>query len=155
MNTPEQVSNSARRTTAPKGVLTDRAVEAAKPDLSKNRKITDGNGLFVLVLTSGVKSFRFKYNFAGKEKLMTLGQYSEMRLAAARAKRDAARALVVAGIDPMAERKSMKLAQRLAALHSFKSVAQQWWNTWKVGNSEQHAGQVWRRFEANGVPLPA
>lgn len=140
-----------RRATNPKGQLTDRAAEAAKPR-DKDYKLTDGNSLFLLVKTSGTKLWRFKYYFAGKEKGMSLGQYPDVRLAVARKKRDEARQLLLKGLDPMHERKIVKAAQKLAASNSFKSVAEQWWKSWSTGQTEQHAGQTWRRFEQNVFP---
>jgi integrase len=143
-----QAQPTARRITNPRGVLTDRAVDAAKPR-DKDYKLTDGNSLFLLVRVNGTKLWRFKYYFAGREKAMALGQYPEVRLAVARQKRDEARDLIVSGHDPMHVRKVTKAAQRISAANSFRSVAEVWWKSWSQGKSDQHAGQVWRRFEQN------
>ncbi|MDR2123487.1 MAG: Arm DNA-binding domain-containing protein [Desulfovibrio sp.] len=51
--------------------LTDTAVRGAKPT-DKPQKLFDGNGLFLFVAPSGVKSWRVKYRFQGREKLLTL-----------------------------------------------------------------------------------
>jgi len=50
--------------------------------------LTDGDGLWVVVAPSGVKSWHLRRKKDGKETLQVIGQYSAISLAAARAKRD-------------------------------------------------------------------
>jgi hypothetical protein len=57
-------------------------------------KVTDGNSLFVLVSPSGSRAWRWKYLFAGKEKVLPLGIYPEVTLAQARAAQDEARKML-------------------------------------------------------------
>ena len=76
-----------------------------------------------------------------------------MSLAQARDRLDKARKLLAAGADPMALRKADKVASRTAAENSFEAVTRLWWAHWKPARSEQHAGQVMRRFEVNVFPL--
>ena len=52
--------------------LSDTAVRKAKPG-EKPRKLSDARGLFLLLTPNGGKYWRFKYRFAGKEKLLALG----------------------------------------------------------------------------------
>lgn len=52
--------------------LTDIKVQKAKPQ-DKAYKLKDGDGLFLLVHPNGGKYWRFRYNFAGKEKTLALG----------------------------------------------------------------------------------
>lgn len=80
--------------------LNARQVETAKP-AEKDYKLPDGNGLILLVKTSGAKYWRYRYTFAGKEKMLALGVYPAVSLAAAREKRDEARRNVAAGVDPV------------------------------------------------------
>ena len=54
--------------------LTDTALRAIKP-ADKPQKLFDSNWLFLFVAVSGTKSWRLKYRFQGREKLLTLGQY--------------------------------------------------------------------------------
>ncbi len=79
--------------------LTDAACRSARPSASI-RKLADGKGLYLAVLPSGVKVWRVKYRHGGNEKTYTIGPYSEVGLAAARAKRDEARAWMRDGLDP-------------------------------------------------------
>lgn len=148
---PEQTQpQTTQRRAKIKAVLTDKAVRGAKAT-EKPFKLTDGNGLYLLVNPSGSKLWRYKYLFQGKEKLMSLGAYPVVSLSAARqAHLEARKQLRVA--DPMAERKTEKKARLLDAENSFKSAALLWWNNWKNTRTEQHAMQVWRRFEQNVFP---
>lgn len=70
--------------------LNARQVETAKPG-EKDYKLPDGNGLILLVKTSGAKYWRYRYTFAGREKMLALGVYPAVSLAAAREKRAAAK----------------------------------------------------------------
>ena len=52
---------------SPTGVrmLTDAEIEAIKP-VRCERKVTDGQGLYLLVTPNGARHWRFRYSFAGK-----------------------------------------------------------------------------------------
>ena len=52
--------------------LTDTAIRAAKP-AEKQQKLFDAKGLYLLITPGGTKSWRLKYHFQGKEKLISLG----------------------------------------------------------------------------------
>jgi len=131
--------------------LTDTAIKKAKPG-AKPVKLSDGRGLYLLVSQAGSKLWRWKYRFLGKEKVMALGAYPDVSLAQAREGLDKARKVLAGGSDPMAVRKADKAATRAAAENSFEAVARIWWAHWKPARSEQHAGQVMRRFEADVFP---
>lgn len=131
--------------------LTDTAIKKAKPG-AKPVKLSDGKGLYLLVSPAGSKLWRWKYRVLGKEKVMALGAYPDVSLAQAREGLDKARKMHAAGTDPMVKRKADKAASRTAATNSFEAVARVWWAHWKPARSEQHAGQVMRRFEANVFP---
>jgi len=64
--------------------LKDVAIRQAKP-AAKQYKLTDGQGLYLLVTPAGGKLWRLKYRLAGKEKLAAFDAYPEVRLAAMRA----------------------------------------------------------------------
>ena len=52
--------------------LNDFKIRAAKPK-DKQYKLTDGEGMYLLVRTNGNKLWQMKYHFAGKEKTLSLG----------------------------------------------------------------------------------
>src|SRR3974390_443881 len=88
--------------------LTDTEIRRSKPT-DRPYKLSDGGGLHLLITPAGGKLWRWKYRFAGTEKLMALGRYPEIALADARERRDEARKLLAKGTDPMAERKAEKI----------------------------------------------
>jgi integrase len=131
--------------------LTDTAIKKAKPG-AKPVKLSDGKGMYLLLSPTGSKLWRWKYRVLGKEKVMALGAYPDVPLAQAREAMAEARKVLATGADPMVKRKADKVASRTAAINSFEAVARAWWAHWKPARSEQHAGQVMRRFEANVFP---
>ncbi|WP_047495645.1 integrase arm-type DNA-binding domain-containing protein [Terriglobus sp. TAA 43] len=131
--------------------LTDTRIRNVKLP-SKNTRLADGGGLYLLVTPAGGKLWRWKYRFEGKEKLMSFGGYPEVSLAAAREKHSAARKLLKDGTDPMAQRKAVRVAEIAAEKHAFQKIAEQWHKHWKVGKSERHADAVLRRLQADVFP---
>src|ERR1700728_1786757 len=105
--------------------LSDAKVRNAKPK-SKPYKITDGDGMFLLVAPSGGKYWRLKYHFGEKEKLLALGVYPEVSLSDARERRTQARKLVAAGNDPSETKKEAKRLTVLKGANSFEAVAREW-----------------------------
>jgi integrase len=105
--------------------LTDTAARNAMPR-EKTYRLADSGGMYLEVTPAGGKYWRMKYRFAGKEKRLALGVYSDVSLAAARKKRDEAREKLAQGIDPSETKKADKRAALLAAANSFKAVALAW-----------------------------
>jgi hypothetical protein len=62
--------------------LADLETRQAKPS-AKDYKLSDAKGLHLFVKTSGAKLWRFKYRFQGKEKLLSIGSYPEVKLSQA------------------------------------------------------------------------
>ena len=79
--------------------LTEIQVKSAKAG-DKRYSLNDRDGLYLDVMTSGSKYWRFRYWFGGKEHRISLGQYPLMSLKDARFKRDAARKMLHDGADP-------------------------------------------------------
>ena len=80
-------------------VLTDVAVRKAAPKESPY-KLSDAQGLYLLVKPNGTKLWRLKYRFGGKEKALSFGAYSEISLINARRARESAREDLRNGQDP-------------------------------------------------------
>ncbi|MCP9270084.1 tyrosine-type recombinase/integrase [Xenorhabdus sp. XENO-1] len=119
--------------------LTDLAIKRAKPQ-EKSYTLADGNGLSLLVDTNGSKGWRYRYQFAGKTKMISLGIYPVVTLTEARAKRDEARKLVANGINPSEARKAEKTAAINQTENTFKNIALEWFegrkDRWSVGYRE-------------------
>lgn len=108
--------------------LTDTAIRKTKP-AAKPQRLFDGGGLYLEIAPAGGKWWRLKYRHGGKEKRLSLGTYPDTSLADARSKRDDARKLLAAGIDPSEQRKVEKAAGIDAAANSFEVVARSWLET--------------------------
>jgi hypothetical protein len=121
-------------------MLTDAAVKAAKPR-EKPFKLTDGEGLHLFVTPAGSKLWRLRYEFAGKEKLLSLGSYPALTLAKAREMRGAAKATLKSGRDPAVEKK-IRRAIGGQPTDSFEAIARDWHvrqaQTW----NDRHAADV-------------
>ncbi|GGZ30408.1 tyrosine-type recombinase/integrase [Asticcacaulis endophyticus] len=105
--------------------LTDAQIRGAKPKSDRAYKLYDEYGLFIHISLSGAKLWRFRFQYAGKEKTLSLGAYPAIGVREARHNRDEARRLLAAGKDPSAERKRQKIATSLAARNTFEAVAEE------------------------------
>lgn len=128
--------------------LTDIKVRTAKPT-DKQYKLTDGNGMHLLVHPNGSRYWRLQYRFGGKQKMLALGVYPEVSLADARARRDEARKLLANGIDPGDKKKNDKVEQEEA--RTFEQLAIEWHATNKKW-SEEHSRRVLKSLEDNLFP---
>ncbi|POA97133.1 integrase [Chromobacterium sinusclupearum] len=118
----------------------------------KQVKVTDGLGLYLLVMPNGAKYWRLKYRFAGKEKVLALGVYPEVSLKEARLKRDEARRLLTQGEDPGEQKKKNARKQLIETSSTFKAIAQEWWNKMSAEWAPTHASGVWRSLEIHLFP---
>jgi integrase len=103
--------------------LTDTAVRSAKPK-EKPYKVTDAQGLYLLVNPKGSKLWRVKYRMNGVERKLSLGSYPEITLAEARAARDAARKQLAHAVDPNIAKRQARIEASVRASNSFASVAE-------------------------------
>lgn len=106
-------------------MLTDTAIKAAKPQ-EKPWKLTDAQGLFLLVQPNGAKWWRFKYRYLAKEKLLSLGTYPLVSLKQARERHQEARQQLSQGIDPSAHRQQQKTALHAANTNTLEAIAREW-----------------------------
>lgn len=126
--------------------LTDIKVRSAKPQ-EKEYTLVDGDGMFLLIHPNGSKYWRFRFRFGGKQHLMAFGVYPETSLADARQKREEARRLVAAGIDPRQHKRAVKEEQAKKEI-TFESVAREW-HTANKKWSEDHSRRVLKSLEDN------
>ncbi len=131
--------------------LTDLAIRNLKPK-KRPYKIADGRGLYLLVLPTGGKYWRYKYRLAGgKEQVLALGVYPEVKAGEARDKRDEAKRERKAGRDPAAARKEARRAAAVSpSANTFESVAREWIE--KQSWVSSHSEQVVRSFEKYVFP---
>jgi integrase len=91
--------------------------------MQKPYKVSDFQGLFVLVNPNGSRLWRYKYRLVGKEKLLSFGCYPEVSLQDARRKRDEARANQAKGLDPAQLKQDAKRAAIESNGNTFANVA--------------------------------
>lgn len=102
--------------------LTDTTIRKTKPGAS-TVKLSDGGGLQLHVHPNGSKYWRLAYRYGGKQKKLSFGVYPEVSLAEARRRREAARALLREGRDPVVEKQAEKAARAVAAANTFAAIA--------------------------------
>lgn len=132
-------------------MLTDMLIRKAKLP-AKPIKLSDERGLYLLCSPKGGKWWRYKYRFAGKEKLLSLGTYPDVPLAKAREARDDARRQLASGIDPSGARQEEKREKTRAAANDFKAVASEWLENVKPGWAAVYHSDTEKRFEAFVFP---
>ena len=109
-------------------MLTDTAIRKTKP-ATKPLKLSDGQGMYLLVKPDGGRYWRLDYRYNGKRKTLALGVYPEVSLADARERRANARKFLANDIDPGAARKESKQAQLKAATaptDTFEAIGRDW-----------------------------
>jgi integrase len=128
-------------------LLTDTKIKSLKAK-DKPYKLGDANGLYIYVTKNGTKYWRQKYRIAGKEKLLSHGEYPFISLQAARQLRDTARTLIKTGHDPSLTRKTEKIAKQ----NDFESIARAWHKSQKPDWSENHTNKVIVSLEKDIFP---
>lgn len=148
--------------------LSDKAIRAALKTAEQTAKpvrLADGGGLRLDAQPTGAGWWRLRYRFGGKEGMLSLGTYPETGLRDARQRRDEARRLIAAGIDPSAHRKAGKAEQakqaEAQALEeagepgpgTFEFVAREWLVTVHEATvTAGHAERTRIRFEQDAFP---
>lgn len=131
--------------------LSDTAIRKIKA-AEKPQRFFDGGGLYLEVSPAGGKWWRQKYRFLGKEKRLAHGTYPDVSLAEARDRRDAARKLLAAGVDPGEHKKATKAAGVERAANSFEVVAREWFAKQKPMWVDSHADKILQRLENDIFP---
>ena len=113
-------------------------VYRAAKSKDKDYTINDGDGLVLLVKSTGVKAWRFIYRFSGKQNRLSFGAYPSTTTESARRKADAVREQLANDIDPSKLKKQIKELADLAddnakrkedgltILNSFADLTKQW-----------------------------
>lgn len=132
--------------------LTDGFLRRLKAN-GKVQKYSDGGGLYMHVSLAGGRLWRMGYRFAGKQKTLSLGAYPAVSLKSARRKRDEAKELLAAGIDPGEQKKARKAAIWAEAANGFEVVAREWFGNRRESWSASHAEGTLSRLEKYIFPI--
>lgn len=132
-------------------MLTDTKAKNTKPG-EKPVKLSDKGGLYLEVMPSGSKIWRYKFRIAGKESRFSIGAYPEVSLAQAREAHAAARKLVEQGVNPVHQRKTEKLVAASEGANTFKAIALEWISKKKDGWAPYYLRQVERTFASDAYP---
>jgi integrase len=131
--------------------LSDAAVRNAKPK-SKPYKMSDGEGLFLLITPAGGKYWRLKYFFGVKEKLLALGVFPEVSLAEARERRAQARKVLASGKDPGEAKKEAKRIIIEKQESTFEAIAREWHENRLPKWTPKYAKKTLQRLETHVFP---
>lgn len=131
--------------------LTELKCKSAKPS-EKARKIADGQGLYLEIMSSGSKYWRMKYRHLGKEKRLAFGVYPEISLKEAREKRAQARKLIADGKDPSYVKKQKKNQVTADAGNTFEKIAREWHEHNKDSWKPNHAENIIKRLDKDVFP---
>lgn len=105
--------------------LTANAVKHARPREAAY-KLSDRDGLYLLVKPSGVRYWRMNYRFDGQQRTLSFGRWPEILLSDAREMLLEARRQLAKGLDPFEQAKLEKIAKSIAATNTFEAVAKEW-----------------------------
>lgn len=138
------------RTTRP---LTNTEVLRSKA-LEKDLTLHDGDGLFLIVKTSGKKLWRFRYQrpTTKQRTMMGLGAFPALSLADARGLRADYLALLANGIDPQIQAEVAEEQQQIALDSIFSTVAANWFQLKSKNVTPDYAKDIWRSLEKDVFP---
>lgn len=138
------------RTTRP---LTNTEVLRSKA-IDKDLTLHDGDGLFMVVKTTGKKLWRFRYQRpATKQRtMMGLGAFPALSLADARRLRGDYLSLLANGIDPQTQAEQATEQQQIALDSIFSTVAANWFTLKQASVTQDYAKDIWRSLEKDVFP---
>ncbi|APB98820.1 tyrosine-type recombinase/integrase [Polynucleobacter asymbioticus] len=131
--------------------LTATFIKSIKPQ-EKVKSYPDGQGLVLYSLPNGGLSWRYRYRFAGKANMLSLGSYTDVSLAEARDKREEFRKMIKDGVDPSQNKKEKSLNLRISVENNFEAIAREWHQNWKTNKTPKHAKITLNRLEAEIFP---
>lgn len=133
--------------------LTNNEILKAKAR-EKDFTLHDGNGLFLLVKTSGKKLWRFRYQRPGSKSRtnLSLGSYPALTLAAARQIRDQHLTTIAKGMDPQKLQTQASEQRQLELDSIFSTVAANWFHIKSRSITEDYAKDIWRSLEKDVLP---
>ena len=124
--------------------LTDTFIRNLKPS-GLVQKHSDGGGLYLHMSAVGGKLWRMGYRFEGKQKTLSFGVYPAVSLKDARQRREEAKELLAAGVDPSFNKKAVKASITANTQNTFEIIAREWFEKFSAGWSESNKVKVLAR----------
>ncbi len=134
--------------------LSDMQIKNAKPK-DKDYTLTDGNGLQLLIKSSGTKLWEIRYTINGKRKKGSLGTYPNVALIKAREIAQMYQKMILDGIDPIEKKREQKTNRaevEKAKEHTFEKLFYEWLEHKKGRIVESSYIKLKRTFENNFLP---
>jgi Arm DNA-binding domain len=131
--------------------LTDTRIRTTKPK-PKPYKLSDGGGMYLLVMPDGARYWRMDYRFAGKRRTLALGVYPTLSLSEARSRREDARWSLAQDIDPGVAKKARKRAAKAACGNTFEAIAREWIANQRHRLAARYCALLLARLEADIFP---
>ncbi len=133
--------------------LTNNEILKAKPH-EKDFTLHDGDGLFLLVKTTGKKLWRFRYQRPGSSSRtnLSLGSYPALTLAAARQIRDQHLTTLAQGTDPQQQQEQVSEQRQIELDSIFSTVAENWFQLKSKSVTEDYAKDIWRSLDKDVFP---
>lgn len=118
-------------------MLTDAAIKNIRAK-SKPYKMTDRDGLYLLISPTGGIAFKYDYRFNGRRESVTFGSYGPAGLSLAKAREKVldAKRMIADGVSPALEKQRAK--RRLKEARDFAHVAQKWMDTAPMADSTRN-----------------
>ena len=144
-------------------LLSDITIRKTKP-ASKVIRLSDGNGLYLLVKPNGGRWWRIDYSIYKKRKTLSLGTYPSTSLADARKKTFEIKKQVASGSDPSEQRKVAKdvesklkigterILEGFCPIDSFRYVADEWFDKKMQQMADSYKTRVYSRLVRDIYP---
>ena len=123
-------------------------LKKVNPNIQRKNKLSDGNGLFLIIRETGTKMWQFDFKFLDKRYSMSFGIYPDVSLKDARDIREKALQNIKKGINPIESKKS-----NFQIDNTFKHIAEKWLLNMKDGWSESNFKKIKSNFENNAFPF--
>ncbi len=119
-------------------------------------KLADGGALYMMLTPAGTPVWRVKYRVKAdgglKERVYAVGTYPAISLDQARAERDAIKAVLREGRDPVQARHLLRAEGAAASANTFESVASDWLEKRRKEWSAVHYDKSSRALERDVYP---
>jgi len=137
--------------------LNDTQIKNAKPK-EKDYTLSDGNGLQLLIKSSGVKLWEFRYKSPTtlKRRKTSFSTYPKVSLKEARLRKSEYQLLLNSGIDPIEQKNNTKILiqkENTKKTNTFYKISQEWLKSYESEVSENYHTKLQRALELYVYPF--